>query len=336
MAGRALTILKQDTISQDAQLSRVVEFLGNKVDDLSKDRKTSFWRTIKDIKAQYTSVPVSIFSQEQTVLEATIAYLKDQRKQTTTSIARSLKRDPREIHATYTRAKTKTPTHTTKDTTRIPLQILEKRILSPLEAVVWHLKNTQHLTHAQISHILGKDQRTIWTAWNRARIKDSQEPEISACLEDPSITEIVRQIEEVSADIGSCFNELMDQIIIHRKSVPASIFSQEQTVLEATIAYLKDQRKQTTTSIARSLKRDPREIHATYTRAKTKTPTHTTKDTTRIPLQILEKRILSPLEAVVWHLKNTQHLTHAQISHILGKDQRTIWTAWNRARGKAT
>jgi len=53
----------------------------------------------------------------------------------------------------------------------IPLSIFEDRRLSALEAIVEYLKEKRHLTFHQIAVMTNRDDRTIWTTYNRAKTK---------------------------------------------------------------------------------------------------------------------------------------------------------------------
>lgn len=55
----------------------------------------------------------------------------------------------------------------------LPLSIFSEKH-SVLEAAVQHLRK-QGLRFSEIARLLGKDPRTVWTAWNRARQKDGNE-----------------------------------------------------------------------------------------------------------------------------------------------------------------
>ena len=54
----------------------------------------------------------------------------------------------------------------------IPLSIFSNRNLSILESLVKFLKERHSLTFADISILLNRDQRTIWTVYHRVKIKD--------------------------------------------------------------------------------------------------------------------------------------------------------------------
>lgn len=53
----------------------------------------------------------------------------------------------------------------------IPTFIFRDRDLAALESVVVYLKDSHGLTYAQIAKLLNRDDRTIWTTYNRAKKK---------------------------------------------------------------------------------------------------------------------------------------------------------------------
>ena len=53
----------------------------------------------------------------------------------------------------------------------IPISVLADRSVASLEAVVEYLKDSLHLTYHEIAELLNRDDRTIWTCYNRAKQK---------------------------------------------------------------------------------------------------------------------------------------------------------------------
>lgn len=53
----------------------------------------------------------------------------------------------------------------------IDLNIFRNTNLSPSEAIVMFLKDSEKLSFREISKILERDERNIWTLYNRARKK---------------------------------------------------------------------------------------------------------------------------------------------------------------------
>jgi hypothetical protein len=54
-----------------------------------------------------------------------------------------------------------------------------------------------------------------------------------------------------------------------------------------------------------------------------------------IPIDVLNDRNFSALEAIVRYLKEAHNLTYSQIAVMLQRDDRTIWTTYQRAAKKA-
>jgi len=53
----------------------------------------------------------------------------------------------------------------------IPSFIFKDRELAALEAIVVYLKDSQGMNYAQIAKMLNRDDRTIWTTYQRAKKK---------------------------------------------------------------------------------------------------------------------------------------------------------------------
>ncbi len=56
--------------------------------------------------------------------------------------------------------------------------------------------------------------------------------------------------------------------------------------------------------------------------------------TMQIPSLVLRDRRISVLEAIVEYLKDEKKLSYHEIAVMLNRDDRTIWTCYNRARSK--
>ncbi len=54
---------------------------------------------------------------------------------------------------------------------QIPLLVLRDRGLSVLEAIVEYLKDEKRLTYQEIALMLNRNDRTVWTCYNRAKEK---------------------------------------------------------------------------------------------------------------------------------------------------------------------
>ncbi len=56
-------------------------------------------------------------------------------------------------------------------TMQIPTLVLRDRRISVLEGIVEYLKDEKKLTYHEIAVMLNRDDRTIWTCYNRAKTK---------------------------------------------------------------------------------------------------------------------------------------------------------------------
>jgi hypothetical protein len=53
----------------------------------------------------------------------------------------------------------------------IPVSVFSKEKLSPFETIVMYLKEKQGLNYHEIGTLLNRDERNIWTVYNRAARK---------------------------------------------------------------------------------------------------------------------------------------------------------------------
>ena len=58
-----------------------------------------------------------------------------------------------------------------EDYISIPTSIFQDRDLSVLEAIAEYLKEKKGMRYSEIAKLLNRDDRTIWTAYNRAKAK---------------------------------------------------------------------------------------------------------------------------------------------------------------------
>ena len=123
-------------------------------------------------------------------------------------------------------------------------------------------------------------------------------------------------------------------------TVPSSIFvDRELAPLESISEYLKEQKSLTYHEIAVLVGRDDRTIWTCYNRAQKKravTPRKAEKPekVIEIPLEIFKNRTFAPLESMTTHLKDALKLSFHEIAIVLNRDDRTIWTCYNRAQKK--
>jgi len=118
------------------------------------------------------------------------------------------------------------------------------------------------------------------------------------------------------------------------KLVPSYIFQDKRlTPLEALVKYLREKRKLSYYEISKLLSRNVRDIYKIYANAFDKSFTEIPlriSPSCFIPVSIFSNRKLSALEALVSYLKDLG-LSYRQISVLLNRDERTIWTVYKRA-----
>ncbi|HLD87149.1 MAG TPA: hypothetical protein VJB12_03715 [Candidatus Nanoarchaeia archaeon] len=119
------------------------------------------------------SIPLGIFNNGLSGLEAIVFYLKEAKGLRFCQIAALLNRDDRTIWDSHNQARSKEddfPLHLTSPLS-VPLKIFQDRGLGVLEALSEHLKEKRGMRYCEIAQLLGKDDRTIWTACARAKKK---------------------------------------------------------------------------------------------------------------------------------------------------------------------
>ena len=125
-----------------------------------------------------------------------------------------------------------------------------------------------------------------------------------------------------------------DRVIL----IPLSVFLDRRvSVLEAVSEYLKDSKELSYHEIAVLLNRNDRTIWTCYNRAKKKNPGHIIKfaeGKEHIPSSIFLDRGVSVLEAIVEYLKDKRGLSYHEMAVLLNRDDRTVWTCYNRAMKK--
>lgn len=119
-------------------------------------------------------IPISIFQNEKlSVLETITKYLKEVKQYKFSQIARLLNRNDRTIWVTYNNTKKKMPElfEYKPSSTFVPANIFHNRLLSMLENITVYLKEKHGLKFSQIAKLLNRNDRTIWTVYNRAQKK---------------------------------------------------------------------------------------------------------------------------------------------------------------------
>ena len=148
----------------------------NKKENRFEEHKNQFDLVGNPIKISNVYLPLSIFSDDPSGLESVSKYLKDIMGMRYCTIADLLNRDDRTIWGACKSATEKlNGTSFEKNSgIQIPVSIFQNRSLSILESLTEYLKEELNLRYCKIAALLNKDQRTIWTFYNRAKKKRKQ------------------------------------------------------------------------------------------------------------------------------------------------------------------
>ncbi len=151
------------------------------------------------------------------------------------------------------------------------------------------------------------------------------------------IYSIEQDIKKLEDKYSLSFDEILK--ILDRKKemlLPLSIFKNEKlSVLEAIVKYLKESLNLDYKRVASLLNRNYDSIAITYrnSRKKMKDKLDESSDK-KIPLEIFRDKKLSILENLTSYLKENMNYTYHEIAVLLNRDDRTIWTCYNRAMKK--
>jgi len=110
------------------------------------------------------------------ILESVVRFFKDIKKLNFHEIGLLLKRDERNIWTVYSRSKKKIPEFSygskiDSSDIIIPISVFHDENFCVLETLSVFLKDSKLLNYHQIGLLLGRDERNIWTVYNRAKKK---------------------------------------------------------------------------------------------------------------------------------------------------------------------
>lgn len=128
-------------------------------------------------REKFQTIPISVFNDKLSSLETISKYLKENICLNYHEIAVLTGRDERNIWQSYHAAAKKYSNRFELKESKIsiPVSILKNTKLSILEVIVQYLKKTHNLRYSEISGLLHRDTRTIWTVYKRALQKNESE-----------------------------------------------------------------------------------------------------------------------------------------------------------------
>ena len=117
-------------------------------------------------------IPLSIFNKKLSSLELISKYLFENENLSLKSISNLLNRSNRNIWNSYDRSKKKFPKKLpVKESVLLPISILRNLDFTLLENIILYLKENLELSYHEIAVLLQRDDRTIWTVYNRLKQK---------------------------------------------------------------------------------------------------------------------------------------------------------------------
>ena len=140
---------------------------------IKKDFEQSSLKFLEAIKKDKISIPDSVFSKKLTAFETLVKYLKENIGLSFSEIAKLTKRDARNMWHTYDIAKKKLKERfiVKEYEFLIPISIFSNRKLSIQENLVFYFKEEFKLSYHKIATLIHRDDRTIWTVYQKARKK---------------------------------------------------------------------------------------------------------------------------------------------------------------------
>jgi len=137
-----------------------------------KDKYNITSTDILNLSQEEILIPSTIFSDKLSPLETDVKYLKENLELDYPKIAEALSRDRKVVWQAYKNSFKKMPKRLKVKETRynVPVSVF-KTELSTLEAIVVYLKDNFNLSYHQIGNLIKRDERTVWTVYNRAQKK---------------------------------------------------------------------------------------------------------------------------------------------------------------------
>jgi hypothetical protein len=144
--------------------------------ELKEKYGASIYELAGELEKKEVLVPSSILNQELTILQTLCKYLKENLDYNFASISKLINRNPRIIWKAYHLAKKILPEEfVVKDPmVNIPISIFSNREMSATENIVVYLKEKTGMKYSEIAKIMNRDERTVWTAYNRAKVKRNE------------------------------------------------------------------------------------------------------------------------------------------------------------------
>ena len=121
-------------------------------------------------------IPVSVFENDLSALEAVCKYLKEELEFSYNKIALLLNRNHRTIWTTYNNAVVKIKEKLVVKESRyfVPVFVIAERRFSVLESIVSYLRERYKLRYSEIAVLLNRDERNVWSVYKRSLKKKNE------------------------------------------------------------------------------------------------------------------------------------------------------------------
>ncbi len=169
-------MLKKDNSSVEKRLLIKLNYL--KKQGLSSDDVIGLANRLLRVEVkEEIKVPISVFKNDRlSALETIVKYLKENLLLSFKQIASLTNRNEVALAVSYRNSRKKLGAKFPEEVSAyfIPVSILKNRKLSVLENIVSYFKDTFGLTYHKIALLLNRNDRTIWTVYQRARKKNAR------------------------------------------------------------------------------------------------------------------------------------------------------------------
>ncbi|MCX6706970.1 MAG: hypothetical protein NT001_02410 [Candidatus Woesearchaeota archaeon] len=149
----------------------------------------------------------------------------------------------------------------------------------------------------------------------------------------------IRKNNVSEEDAKDIFNDrIVDIVLSGKDSVPIEIFSnRELGAFESIVKYLKENLCESFSEISSATERSVKTVWTAYSKSRIKRPSAYSikKSSAEIPLSVFRNRSLGVQENLVIYLKDSSGFSYHDIASALKRDDRTIWTAYHRAKKKS-
>jgi hypothetical protein len=145
-------------------------------------------------------------------------------------------------------------------------------------------------------------------------------------------------LKELYSRLRLKYNKLEILNALEREEIfiPSSIFNKKLSSLEVISKYLFENKNLSLKVISGLLNRSNKNIWNAYNKSKKKFPKKlVVKESILLPISILRNLDFTLLENIVLYLKENLGLSYHKIAVLLQRDDRTIWTIYDRVKKKS-